>query len=95
MSKLFLNGIELSELLDAFREIVREENSSLQPKIQPKETKYYKRKEVASKLNISLVTLSDWQKKGLINFRRIKSRVFFTQEDIDAAMNLITRNSSL
>ena len=49
----------------------------------------YSRKETAKFLRISLPTLHDWTKEGLIRAYRIGNRVLYKKEDIDQALTLI------
>lgn len=52
----------------------------------PREDELYKRKEAAIKLRISLPTLDAWTKAGLINARKIGTRVYYTDGDINKAI---------
>lgn len=49
----------------------------------------FSRKETAKFLRISLPTLHDWTKEGLIRAYRIGNRVLYKKVDIDQALNLI------
>lgn len=51
----------------------------------------YKRKEAAEKLRISLVTLDNWTKLGIINARRIGTRVYYTDSDINNALKKVSK----
>ncbi|MBX9088155.1 helix-turn-helix domain-containing protein [Bacteroides cellulosilyticus] len=46
----------------------------------------YKRKEAAKKLGISLATLTKWSRAGVINYRKIGSRIYYTNSDINNAL---------
>ena len=46
-------------------------------------------KETAQKLGISLPTLHDWTKRGIIPAYRINTRVRYLKEDIEASFNKI------
>lgn len=46
----------------------------------------YRRKEAAAILRVSLVTLDHWTKLGIINARRVGTRVYYTDKDINDAM---------
>lgn len=52
----------------------------------------YKRREAAKKLGVSLVTLDAWAKAGIVNSRKIGTRVYYTQKDIDEALKIINGN---
>lgn len=51
----------------------------------------YRRKEAAEKLRISLVTLDNWTKLGIINARRIGTRVYYTDKDINDALKKVSK----
>lgn len=51
----------------------------------------FKRKEAAEKLRISLVTLDNWTKIGVINARRIGTRVYYTEKDINDALKKVSK----
>lgn len=47
------------------------------------------RKEAAKRLGISLVTLNEWTKTGIVKGYRINSRVRYKEEDLEACLNQI------
>lgn len=51
----------------------------------------YRRKEAAKKLRISLVTLDNWTKAGIIGARRIGTRVYYTDKDINDALKKVSK----
>ena len=51
----------------------------------------YRRKEAAAILRVSLVTLDHWTKLGIINARRVGTRVYYTDKDINDAMKKISK----
>lgn len=51
----------------------------------------YKREEAARRLRISLVTLANWTKLGIINSRRIGTRIYYTDSDITNALKEISK----
>ena len=46
----------------------------------------YKRKDAAIRLQISLPTLDAWTRAGIINGRRIGTRIYYTDKDINDAL---------
>ena len=50
------------------------------------QTEYITRKEVAKLFNVSLVTVSDWTKKGILTAYKIANRVYFKRNEIDNAL---------
>ena len=59
---------------------------NFQPKKQPE---YLTRKEVAKILKVSLVTLSDWNKKGVIKPYRLGNLIRYKRVEIDQALKVI------
>ncbi len=47
-----------------------------------------KRIDVAKLFSVSLVTVSQWQKDGVLPYHRIKSRIFFKRCEVLQAMEL-------
>lgn len=59
-------------------------------KFQPKEpTQWLTKKEVATILSISLVTVDDWSKKGILNPFRIGNRIRFDRKQVEQALTKI------
>ena len=70
------------------REVLREESKpigSVPPKQAPEEP-LLSRQQIAAELGISLVTLTDWMKKGL-PYLRLNGRVYFKRSEVIASMN--------
>ena len=55
-------------------------------KSQPEPEKYLTRKDVAELLKVSLVTLYNWNKKGILKTTRIGNKVRYTRSSIDEAL---------
>lgn len=69
------------------REVIREElqqSPSLSAKPAPEEA-LLSRQQIAAELGISLVTLTDWMKKGL-PYLRLNGRVYFKRSEVIASM---------
>jgi hypothetical protein len=47
------------------------------------------RKETADKLKISLVTLNDWSKRGLLSSYLIGGRVLYKESEIEASLHQV------
>lgn len=69
-----------TEIVSDFKEILTEFLKGFDSK---KSTKYLTRKEVASLLDVSLVTIHEWCKKGILKPKRIGTRVRFSLADIE------------
>lgn len=77
-----------SNILKDVRAELKEIVQNFQPKKQPE---YLTRKEVAQILKVSLVTLSDWNKKGVLKPYRLGNLIRYKREELDQA--LISINS--
>jgi hypothetical protein len=69
------------------REALREElnQSSIPAARQAPEETLLSRQQIAAELGISLVTLTDWMKKGL-PYLRLNGRVYFKRSEVIASM---------
>lgn len=88
MAKLLLNTIELSDIKKIVEEAI-ERKLNLFSTPQKEEAKLYTRKETANFLKISLPTLHDWTKNGIVKAYRIGNRVLYKYEEITGALNQI------
>jgi excisionase family DNA binding protein len=76
-----------SILLDVRTEL-KEIVLNFQPKKQPE---YLTRKEVAKILKVSLVTLSDWNKKGVLKPYRLGNLIRYKTNEIEDSLIAINR----
>jgi hypothetical protein len=83
-NSIILSNVTPEQLYNTLRGIVREELLNLQPA--KEEIKYCTRKEVKDLLKISLPTLNEYTKKGILKGSRIGSRVLYSQQDIEQAV---------
>jgi hypothetical protein len=78
---------ELTGLIgQAVREAIKD---SLPITSTPQSEKLLTRKETADKLKISLVTLNDWSKRGLIQSYLIGGRVLYKDSEIEASLHQV------
>tara|TARA_A200000113_G_C8699731_1_gene301537 strand:+ start:274 stop:570 length:297 start_codon:yes stop_codon:yes gene_type:complete len=70
-------------LLNGFKKELKEIVLNFKPQKQPE---YLTRKEVAEILKVSLVTLSDWNKKGVLKPYRLGNLIRYKREEIDQAL---------
>ena len=83
-------------LVDCIQDVVREEikaalKSLENSTIKKEEDKLLTKKEMAEELDISLVTLTDWMKKGLPHLR-LNKRIYFRREEVLNAMSQSSRS---
>ena len=84
-----VQAVTPEELTEAFRSVVREELSLLVPK--DNAPRYLSRNEVAKLLKISLPTLNDYTKRGIIKGSRVGTRVLYSEADIKEAVKEIPK----
>lgn len=88
-NEIILNGISLDQLQDSFRTIVQTEVQKIvsglttPPEPQPE---LITRKETAKIYGISLVTLHEWTKNGIIPAQRIGTRIRYNRAEIYASL---------
>jgi hypothetical protein len=91
MDNLFLSTYSPEEITGIIHNAVREavKNSiTVSPNTAPNE-KLLTRKETADKLKISLVTLNDWTKRGMIQSYLIGGRVLYKDSEIEGSLHKV------
>lgn len=87
MNQILLNGIEISELKQIIAEIIRQELTSNNINSrEPPSVKYLSRNEVAILLKISLPTLNEYSKFGILQSYRIGNRVLYKKNEVENAI---------
>ncbi len=85
-------GVTPNELKENILKDVRAELKAIIQNFQPvKPAEYITRKEAAIILKVSLVTLSDWNKKGILKPYRLGNLIRYKRTELDQA--LISINS--
>ena len=88
MKDLFLSTYSPEEITGIIHNAVREAvKDSLPATSTPPSEKLLTRKETADKLKISLVTLNDWTKRGIIQSYLIGGRVLYKDSEIEASLH--------
>ncbi|MBU46622.1 MAG: hypothetical protein CMD28_04250 [Flavobacteriales bacterium] len=77
-----LSIINLEDLTNTIASVLKEQLEVLNVVEQNNQTEYLTRKEVAKLLGISLPTLSDWSKRGVVPSYRIQSRVRYVKAEV-------------
>jgi excisionase family DNA binding protein len=94
MNDLMLSPISIGELRTVISETVSNEvNRILSLNNKPEQPEYYTRKQTAKLLGISLVTLNEWQRTGLVPAYRINTRVRYKREDVLNSLSKIQTNT--
>lgn len=84
--QILLNGINLSELLEKIGQLIDEKVGAIQHPATKNQSNLISRKEVAALLKISLPTLHDWTKSGLLTSYRIGSRVLYKLSEVELSI---------
>ena len=84
MQSIQLVQVTPSELVNLINEELRShiENLSNQLSKHPQEKEILSRKDCAELLGVSLVTLHDWNKKGIITPYKLGNRTFYRRSEI-------------
>lgn len=86
-TSIILQNVSLSDLEALFSKLIDEKLQSVAPHHTPIEPgKLLTRSETANLLKISLPTLDDWTKTGVIKAKRIGSRIRYVYSDVEAAI---------
>jgi excisionase family DNA binding protein len=87
-----VHGITPQQLKESIISDVRVELNNITQNFQPKkQPEYLTRKEVAKILKVSLVTLSDWNKKGVLKPYRLGNLIRYKQSEIEEALIAIKK----
>ena len=88
MTKIVLHNFELSDIKKVVEEVLEKQLKGFST---PKKTelKLLTRKDTAKFLCISLPTLHEWTKTGVVIAHRIGNRVLYKQEEVQQALSQI------
>jgi len=82
MENLILSTINVNDLKSEISETIKQEFQKFEFNQKPEKTEFLTRKETAKLLGVSLPTLSDWNKRGIIQAYRIASRIRYKKEEV-------------
>lgn len=91
MSQIILNGLTTEQLKELLVEVIAEHLSSVSKilgtgNLSQDQSKYLTRIEAAKLLQISLPTLNDYTKRGIISSYKIGSNVRYKPSDLEQAL---------
>lgn len=89
METILLNGINLSDIKKVLREVLEEKSNDFAKPVKSEDQEYLTRKEVAKLLKISLTTLNDWSKQGIVQAYRIGNRVLYKKKEIEDSVSKV------
>lgn len=87
-NSILIRNLKVEELQDIIRSIVKEEIQQAAT-VRRKETTYMTRKEAATFLRVSLPTINNYTKAGIIKGFRVGYRVLYKLEDLEMNLNAI------
>tara|TARA_B100000378_G_C17899332_1_gene362090 strand:+ start:32 stop:322 length:291 start_codon:yes stop_codon:yes gene_type:complete len=93
MTPVVLNSFELSDIQKIVEDVFEKKIQDFKPK-EKKALTLLTRKETAKLLCISLPTLHDWTKTGIIKAHRIGNRVLYKLEEVNDSLSEIKTNQS-
>ncbi|WP_340153443.1 helix-turn-helix domain-containing protein [uncultured Marivirga sp.] len=91
MKKQILISMSVEEFQAVINQVLQEALASLKPSEEPKKNNNYQlliRNEAAEFLKITLVTLSDWSKRNIIQAHYLGGRVYYVREELSKALNI-------
>ncbi|WP_416448488.1 helix-turn-helix domain-containing protein [Leeuwenhoekiella sp. A2] len=88
MANVMLHTFELSDFEKVVEQVLERKLKSFIPKEKEKLT-LLSRKDTAKLLCISLPTLHDWTKTGIVKAHRIGNRILYKLEEVNQALNQI------
>lgn len=90
MSQLYLQGLDVSDLRLLISDVLKE-HTKMVPVLSPQNsfTEFLTRQEVAKRLKISLPTLHDYSKRGIIPVFRIGNKVRYKLSDIENSLIMV------
>ena len=92
MNEIYLNGISLDQLQESIKTIVSAELKNAVSELTTKreiEPELITRKETAEILGVSLPTLHEWTKKGVLPAKRIGSRIRYERTAVFDALKSV------
>ncbi len=90
MNTVQIQNLSVSDLKTIISETMKEEVKHLLPE-PPQQTEYLTRKETANLLRVSLVTLHEWTRKGIVTGYRFNSRIRYKQDEVEGAAKEIKK----
>ena len=92
MEQIFLNGINVEQLLEKIGELLDARLNSLTLPKSENQTEYLSRAEVAKLLKISLPTLHEWTKLHWLQSYKIGNRVLYKLQEVQEALEKVSIN---
>ena len=90
MKATILHEIDRDDLKILVGEVLDEKlKLVMEPKKSEPQVRYLNRYEVRDRLRISLPTLNNWSKQGIVQSYRIGNRVLYREDEINASLKAV------
>ena len=89
MSQILLHSINLSDFKEIIAEVLDEKLRKISKPEIKQESGYLTRHEVSRLLKISLTTLNDWSKQGIVQSYRIGNRILYKISEIEQSISQV------
>lgn len=89
MQNIILTSLPFEQLQNAIKEAVRAELLNFTPSTREENPEFITRKETAQILGVSLVTLNEWTKTGVLQGYRIGSRVRYNRTEVQTSLQKV------
>lgn len=90
MDKIFFNALTEQDLKRVIREVLEEKSSKETIKVtRDGKITYLNRFEVVELLKISLPTLTNWTKEGILQSYRIGKRVLYREDEVNSSLEKV------
>jgi excisionase family DNA binding protein len=89
MESILFTGVTVDNLLFRIEQIVDAKISGQLQKTSEKQSDLISRKEVSKLLKVSLPTLHEYTKMGLLQSYRIGNRVLYKREEVEKSLNQV------
>jgi excisionase family DNA binding protein len=86
--QILFTGLTVNDLLLRIEQIIDTKISTVLPQNEI-QSEFITRKEVAKLLKITLPTLHDWTKQGLLPSYRIGTRVLYKRQEVEASLQQV------
>lgn len=89
MGQVFLTGFTLDDLMNKISEVIDRKLNLSTPLSQQISSDYVSRKEVSKLLKITLPTLHDWTKQGILKSYKIGTRVLYKESEVKETLEKV------
>lgn len=86
---IILSGLTLNDLLEKIGEVIDNRLSKSVPNKLENQSGYLSRKEVSKLLKITLPTLHDWTKQGILKSYKIGTRVLYKESEVKETLERV------